>query len=336
MFLRRILSLVELSYLAAWPIAPLSFERAELGINNDSYFVRAREGEHVLRVYRNATEHSRVRDEHDLLARLALAGLPFATPMPLRTHSGDTLAVLETSDGPRLAALFPRIPGTAATLDVGNARIGGAALARLDAAFAAFDLPVRQPASLRDVHPLVPDPYATADLDLGDRGDHTHALFERVDAAHDALVASLPRQIVHGDFAFPNLLVADGHVTGFLDFEFAGADFRSADLAAALYVSAVRASERDRWPVLEAFASGYRGILPLDPLEVAAMPEMMVRRSAIGIVHWIGRWRAGIAPRDEPLARVERSVAFLRWIDANAPRVALTVAGATPPPARAR
>lgn len=319
-------------YVAAWPVAPLSFERAELGLNNDSFFVDAREGGYVLRIYRNATEPSRVRDEHDLLARLALAGLPFATPTPIRTIAGDTLAVLETPDGPRLAALFARIPGSPATLDARNGRLAGGALARVDLAFSRFDLPVRAPAALRDVHPLVPDPYvAVDDLAPGEHAEHVRRLFERVDAAHDALVASLPRQIVHGDFAFPNLLVEDGRVTGLVDFEFAGADHRAADLACALYIVTVRASDAERWNVLDAVANGYRRVLPLDPVEIAATPELMVRRSAIGLVHWMGRWRAGIAGRNEPLERIERSIFLTGWIDENASRLALTVAGTLPP-----
>lgn len=323
---------MDLRHLAPWPVAPLSVERAELGRNNETFFVDAREGGYVLRVYRNAAAPPRVRDEHDLLARLALADLPFATPLPLRTREGDTLAVLEIPDGARLAALFPRIPGSPAALDVSHARLAGGALARLDAAFARFDLPVRAPASLRDVHELVPDPHAAIEqLELGDRADQVRRLFERVDDAHEALASSLPRQIVHGDFAFPNLLVENGRVTGVVDFEFAGADLRAADLACALYIVAVRASPARRWAVLEALADGYRRVLPLDPLEIAAMPELVVRRAAIGVVHWIGRWMAGVAPRSEPLERVERSAFLVGWIDENASRLALTVAGSRPP-----
>ncbi len=323
---------MELAYLAAWPIVALSFERSTHGRNNDTYFVRAREGEYVLRVYRNASEPGRVRDEHDLLGRLAMAELPFQTPMPLRTREGDTLAVLETLEGARLAALFNRIPGAPAELNTTNARLAGAALARVDAALAGLHLPVHQPPTLRDVHELVPDPYAIDDLGLDPkRADHVGTLFERVEAAHDALASSLPRQIIHNDFAFPNVLVEDDRVTGLVDFESAGPDVRAADLAAALYVTSVRASAEERWRVLEALATGYRRTLPLDPLEVAAMPELMVRRSAIGLIHWIGRWRAGIADRSEPLERVDRSRAFLTWIDENAARLAVTVAGASPP-----
>lgn len=321
------------SDLRAWPIAPTSApRRAEHGLNNDSYFVSAREGEFVARVYRNTADPARVRDEHDLLARLALQELPFAVPAPLRTASGDTLAVLESTEGPRLAALFPRIPGEPASLDIPNARIAGRALAQLDAAFGRLDLPVSPPATLRDVHPLVPDPAgALDDLELADRGAVVRTIFERVEAGHDPIAASLPRQIVHGDFAFPNVLVEGGRVTGMLDFDFAGADIRASDLACAMYIMVVRGDPAQRWPLLEALTAGYRLSLPLDPLEIAAIPELMLRRAAFGLVHWIGRWRQGIAPRDEPLQRVERSTLFVDWLDANAARIALVASGLKPP-----
>jgi Ser/Thr protein kinase RdoA (MazF antagonist) len=128
--------------------------------------------------------------------------------------------------------------------------------------------------------------------------------------------------------------VSEARVTGMLDFEFAGPDTRAADLAAALYVISVRAPESGRWRVLEAFASGYRRSLPLDPAEAAAVPDLMLRRSAVGLVHWIGRWRQGIAPVAEPLQRVERSTRFAAWLDLNAARMAAVVIGELKPKRR--
>lgn len=323
---------MELTDLRAWPITPRAIRRTEHGLNNESYFVDADEGQFVARIYRNTAEPARVRDEHDLLARLALQELPFEVPAPLPAEGGDTLAVFESPDGPRLAALFPRIPGEPATLGTPHARLAGRALAQLDVALARLDLPVRPPATIRDVHPLVPDPIDALDeLDLGDQHEGARRLLEEVDAAHDALAGSLPRQIVHGDFAFINVLIDEAKVTGMLDFEFAGPDIRAADLATAMYIVTVRAPDAQRWPVLEALTTGYRRSLPLDPLEVAAMPELMRRRSAFGVIHWIGRYRQGIAPRQEPVDRIARGAMLARWLDLNAARVAATVAGGFKP-----
>lgn len=315
-------------HLGAWPIAPTRVERAAHGLNNDTYFVTAAEGEFVLRVYRNTSDPKRVRDEHHLLGLLAQQELPFQTPAPVRTREGDTLAVLELDDGPRLATLFFRIPGEPAQGTVKDAHIAGLALAQLDVALAAIDMPFREPASLDDVHPLVPDALtALDDLDLGADRARIVDLFERVNAARDPLSASLPRQIVHGDFGYINVLVKDGTVTGMLDFEFAGGDLRAADLACAIYITIVRSGEAVIWTMLESLVRGYRRALPLDPSEAAAIPDLLLRRSAIGIVHWIGRWRAGLCGPDEPLAREGRNALLMRWLDANAPRLALLVAG---------
>jgi homoserine kinase type II len=326
---------MELRDLRAWPIAPTAIARTPHGLNNETYFVSAAEGEFVLRLYRNTADPKRVRDEHHLLALLASQELPFATPMPLRTSDGDTLAVLETDTGPRLPTVFFRIPGEPATGTARDARLAGRALAQLDLALARLDLPVRAPIALRDVHPLVPDPTAALDdLDLGSRRARTFALFDRVMTSHDALVASLPLQIVHGDFGYINVLLDDDKVTGLLDFEFAGPDMRAADLACAIYITVVRTPDAQRWPMLDALIGGYRRSLPLDPVEAAAIPDLLLRRSAFGIVHWIGRWRSGLCGPDEPLARIERSALLGTWLDANAPRIALAVAGAKLPARR--
>jgi Ser/Thr protein kinase RdoA (MazF antagonist) len=319
---------VDLADLAPWALTPRSLRRAELGLNNESYFVDAADGQFVARIYRNTADPARVRYEHELLAHLALQELPFAIPTLVKTTAGDTLAVLETPGGPRLAALFERIPGEPARLDAPHARLAGRALAQLDAAFGQLRIPLRAPGTIRDVHPLVPDPIdALVELDLGDRYGAARMLFEQVDAAHAALVGSLPLQIVHGDFAFINVLLDGGRVTGLLDFEFAGPDIRAADLACALYITTVRGDPTQRWPLLEALVTGYRRSLPLDPAEAAAIPDLMRRRSAFGLIHWIGRFRQGIASRQEPLDRIARGATLTEWLDVNAPRVAVLCLG---------
>jgi Ser/Thr protein kinase RdoA (MazF antagonist) len=187
---------------------------------------------------------------------------------------------------------------------------------------------VKAAPTIREAHPLVPEPIdALEELDLGERLPVTRRLFERVDAVHDPLVGSLPAQIVHGDFAYANVIVTDGRVTAFVDFEFAGPDVRAADLAAAMYVTAVRASDVARWPLLEALAAGYRRSLALDPIEVAAVAELMRRRNAFGIVHWIGRYRQGIASRDAPIERIDRGAWLSRWLDENEARLVATITG---------
>ena len=314
--------------LRAWPITPTSIDRAPHGFNNETYFVDAREGQFVLRVYRSTAEVGRVHDEHDLLGALALQELPFAVPTPMPTREGDTVAVLEGADGPRLATLFTRIPGSPAEKTPRHARLGGRALAQVDLVLARLDRPVRAPVRIRDVHPLVDDPIAALDeLDLGERSVVARGLLERVDESHDALAGALPWQIIHGDFAFPNVLIDQNVVTGFLDFEFAAPDMRAADLATALHVACVSSTAEERWPLLEALIAGYGRSIPLDPAEAAAMPDLMRRRSAIGVVHWIAKFRQSVGSRQDVVDRIDRGIALSQWLDENAVRIAATALG---------
>ena len=326
---------MDLAQLAPWPITPTRVAPTGRGLNNETYYVDAAEGPFVLRVSRNTADPRDVRNEHELLGRLAAQDLPFQTPVPLKTTAGDTLAIFESADGPRLATLFFRISGEPALGTVRDAYPSGRALARLDVALAHVELPVREPIALGDVHPLVPDPLeALDDLDLGADRARIVDLFERAITSRDALAASLPQQIVQGDFGYVNVLLEKDVVTGILDFEFAEADLRAADLACAIYITVVRSAPADRWPVLDSLITGYRRTLPLDPTEAAAIPDLLLRRSAFGIVHWIGRWRAGLCGPDEPLARVTRNALLAEWLEGNAPRVVLAVAGEKLPAAR--
>ncbi|HYK98371.1 MAG TPA: phosphotransferase [Candidatus Acidoferrales bacterium] len=326
---------MDLEQLAPWPITPTRLVPTGSGVNNETYFVDATEGQFVLRVSLNTADPRRVRYEHELLGRLVAQELPFQTPAPVKTRENDTLAVFESAEGPRLATLFFRIPGEPGTPTTALAHPAGRALGQLDAALARVDLPVRGPLSLADVHPLVPDPLAALDdLDLGADRTRILALFERVTAADAMLSVTLPAQIVHSDFAFPNVLFDGKVVTGLVDFEMAAPDVRAADLACAIYITIVRAAPADRWAVLDSLITGYRRALPLDPTEAAAIPDLLLRRSASGIVHWIGRWRAGLCGPDEPLARVARNASLTDWLEAYAPRVVLAVAGEKLPAVR--
>lgn len=327
---------MELTQLAAWPITPRAAERIASGVNNESYFITADEGAYVLRISHNTLDPKRVRDEHDLLGHLAHQGLPFAVPTPVLTNDGDTLAVIETERGALLATLFQRIPGEPAQATTIGARLAGRALAQVDVALAQVERPVRAPGQLRDVHALVPDPVAAVgDLELApDDRRRIATLIDRVMTSHDALAASLPWQIVHGDFAFANVLIDEDRVSGFVDFEFAGSDVRAADLACAIYITIVRTPAAERWRMIDALISGYRRSLSLDPIEAAAIPELLFRRSAQGLVHWIGRWRAGLTTREDVLGRVQRNAVLTGWLAANDARLALAVVGQAKLPAR--
>ncbi len=275
-------------------------------------------GDFVLRLYTNVADPSRQRFEHELLRRLGLAGLPFEVPHPVPSATGDTLRVV---DG-RLAALFVRIAGEPASEDDPIARrVGAAALADVDAALGSldrFDEGVPSFTGRLDaMHPLVGDLDAAAaesGLDADDARRLAIALGE-VTELGGPLYASLPQQVTHGDFGFGNLLMHDGAVTGYVDFEHSGWDVRAMDLAVGLY----------RWPQLgdvamarcDEFGRAYCARLALDVAEVAALPALMRLRAGVAFVHWTGRRRAGLATADATRWRARRALLVNDWVERN-------------------
>lgn len=96
--------------------------------------------------------------------------LPFATPVPLPLTAGGTIAVVDTGEWPRAAALFRWIPGeNPDDGDVSGIAVAGGALARLDVALATVRTTLPAPAFEGDmtrVHPAVTDLASLPELDL--------------------------------------------------------------------------------------------------------------------------------------------------------------------------
>ncbi len=298
------------SVLDQWSLPrPRVLHRAEQGINNETWFVSCAAGEYVLRVY-SEQRHEGIRFEHELLGRLVELALPFATPRPVPTRDGDTIAAASSWAGPRPAALFHRLPGeTLNDGDFSGVRSAGAAFAALDRALASIDRTNHAaPAfhgDLRQVHPAISDVDHLPDVVGVDAARLVRVVAENA----QALYASLPRQIVHGDFAFSNILVADGNVTALLDFEFAGWDVRAAELAAAIALSLSKTTGDLLWrPLLR----GYLGSFGLDPAEIAALPALALQHEAVTLAWWSGRALSGSASRESVAQHVERALRLER------------------------
>lgn len=297
---------------------PRELRRAEQGLNNETWFVTCASAEYVLRIYSEQRVEA-IRFEHELLHLLAEQALPFRTPRPVPTQDGDTIAVAATSGGPRPAALFHRLPGeTLDDGDVAGVRSAGAAFAELDRALASVARTnSTAPAfhgDFRQIHP------ALSDLtDLGAVIGVDAARFVQL-AAENAqpLYASLPRQIVHGDFAFSNVLVRGSKVTALLDFEFAGWDVRAAELAAALGLSLSKTTGDLLWrPLLR----GYLPSFGLDPTEIAALPALALQHEAVILTWWSGRALSGSAPPESIAQHIERALRLERWMSRSGPRL---------------
>jgi homoserine kinase type II len=296
--------------LDAWDLPrPRELVRSALGLSNETYFVTSAAGEHVLRAY-VAKPLQGIRFEHEILRRLIEADLPFRTPRPLATIGGDTVAL--DIDTARHCALFPRIPGD--TLDGANAAdvaLAAEAFARLDMALAGIertDVPAPSfGGDLTALHPAVTD-LTELDEVVGRRG---REMLERAAESAALMYASLPAQLVHGDFGFGNVLLRAGRVRGIVDFEHAGRDLRAMELAAGLSSAIAREARDALWrPVLR----GYLGKLQLDPAELAALPALAILHWAVIVVWWAGRSLEGRPFPDGLAVLVDRALAVERWV----------------------
>lgn len=305
--------------LDAWRLPrPRRFRLAAGGYQNATLLVSCAAGEFVLRVYTNVDDPSHQRFEHELLRHLATAELPFAVPRPLPSEDGDTLRVV----GGRLAALFARIPGElAGPEDTSVRRTGAIALAELDDALARierFDAAVPSfTGDLAAMHPLVDD-LASAAADSGLdllTADRLAVSLEEVRALSQPLYASLPQQVTHGDFGFGNLLIRDGRIVGFLDFEHSGRDVRAMDLAVGLFRWSPYGG--DALERCDEFGRAYCGRLALDPTELAALPALLRLRAGVSFVHWLGRLRSGLTSPEEVRRRAARALVTRDWVDEN-------------------
>jgi len=325
--------------LSAWPIAVSGTPRqTNAGTNNRSHIVDSPAGPYVLRIYQNTNDLERITYEHALLDRLQHAGLPFATPLPLATDSGDTFVVAANGGVPVVAALFPSIPGHEPQRGrVAEAKACGQALGELDAALAQIavektfpgppwfgqpgpdDELARNPIEAAGQFPLVPEKRRAL------RG----LLNELVELAPN-LYAGLPHQIIHADFYPSNVLMRGNQVSGILDFEFASPGPRAMDVAiglAAFGISTWRAIIDLR--IAEAFVTGYQRRIPLTSVEIEALPDLLRLREATSLVHWIGRHDQGLATEHDILWRMDRLLDLDQWMIENGDNLVGCVAQAT-------
>ena len=291
------------------------------GVNNQTFLVRRRQRRYVLRVT-GFLSVAEVTSEHRILWRLRQSDLPFRVPEPVAAPNGQT--VIETPAGP--ATLCRWLPGVRPGVgsEMAFERLGRA-VGLADAALA--DVPLAD--ALRDwrtdprwVRPGDP-PADVLFAELRSAGITAEQVAVLTAAARRAgrwwpNTDDLPAQVIHGDLTPANLLADPdtGEVIGLLDFELASAGFRVQDVMAALYHST--ALTTPDWPRrTAAFLRGRSSVRRLEPVEVAALPELLIAQS-LGSVLWRAvRWRAGLARFADVIARVERLEASTRWLAEN-------------------
>lgn len=291
-----------------WPVEPASASVAASGSNNQTVLLDCPDGRFVARVHHNA-DVARVRAEHRLLAALAGTSLPFEIPRPLPGLDGST--VRATAYGP--VSLVPLLAGERPDpSDPRHQRAAGVALAELDTALGTLRAelaPVVWSGRLDDITPSAPDLDDLCRRFDADPVLASYASWFRGALARHRVPGDLPRQIIHGDYAYSNLLMSDDRVGAVLDFEIAGADLRVNDLVAALAACTHAPDPADDDHVL-ALCGGFGSVLRVSPAEAHALPDLL-RARILGSVVWsAGRWLRGHAPAVEVADRLAAGQAY--------------------------
>ena len=124
-----------------------------------------------------------------------------------------------------------------------------------------------------------------------------------------------PLSFVHGDLVTDNFMVSNGNsVTGIIDFEFVGVDWRIMELATSL-----SKFPEDEEPLhnLSLFARGFCAAFPegkLNPVEVDALPSMIRLRMVSNVIYFAGRALSGEAGVSYLVDRVPGYCRRLKWL----------------------
>lgn len=137
---------------------------------------------------------------------------------------------------------------------------------------------------------------------------------------------SLPQQVIHRDVDPSNTLVAEGRVSGSLDFEYAGVDARALDVAAALKYTVRAWENHEPWETARSFCRGYRGWQALSDAEASAIPWLTRLRELAAM-----ELRAGRARTDDEaaplLGRLQAMRASAEWLERHGEHLVEIAAG---------
>ena len=206
-----------------WPIAgPWRLSPLSGGTNNLVWRAETADGErYVLHLFPDLTQLPRLRYEAALLSTLSNVGLPFRLPLPIRTHSGDSVAFLEQeAETLAFAILSPFLPGERPDRnDPSLAPPAGAAMAALDNALAALP-EIAVPAGFEPMlsygglvrgYAPVPDSLAAVErLPIQhDQARQIQSILASVLEEVPDLYVRLPQQLLHQDYGPANIFMED-------------------------------------------------------------------------------------------------------------------------------
>jgi 4-aminobutyrate aminotransferase-like enzyme/Ser/Thr protein kinase RdoA (MazF antagonist) len=223
---------------------------------------------HVLKLHAPDTDAAWL-DLQDAAMEHVAGRAGVATPRVVRDRDGAA----RVTTGKGIARVLTWVPGTpwAELRDPGAEALAslGRAVAGLDASLADFD------------HPALDRPLRWNMVRAGDlRADD--AVLERFVEQVEPALRALPAQAVHNDANEHNVLVGDdGLVCGLIDF----GDLCRAPRACGLAVACAYAMTGLAVPEREVLAlvAGYHEVAPLEPRELALLPDLIRTRLAMSV-----------------------------------------------------
>jgi Ser/Thr protein kinase RdoA (MazF antagonist) len=304
-----------------WDIpTPWDFDTIDSPSHNHLALIRgADDRAYVLCTY-DSTDPTPAQYVHDVLQQIDVAALPFALPVGLRTRSGA--AVVVQHDGYRnwVMSMTPLYAGDHPTLeDNASAMRAGVALGHVSRALAAVPIPPATAPTVAfgdytQLHPGISDPVMNvhvAPLSV----DRVVKLMELVGVCQAFVAESrtLPRQLIHGDFAPANIMFERDAVTAVLDFECVHADARIYDLAIAVSNWCTFDASYDR-RVLRALGRGFCSVVTLEAAESAAFfPAVrMVRMQRF--LYTLGAYTTGTVTRVQVERAAQAVLSYEAWL----------------------
>eukprot|EP01038_Epipyxis_sp_PR26KG_P005885 gene5885-8115_t len=297
------------------------------GVNNVVQYVDTSDkNRYILRIYNNGNNFERVVFEHAILDELRDVQLSFKIPTTIRSLENKQ-AYARLSNGAE-ASLFEiiagKLPKLSKVYEIGKASGElSAALAdvKLDGKLNIKSFPNPPYYELYKVHHAVTKESFT-EVMKSELFDHVrkysdilyNEIIEIEQLANKLNELGLPKQLIHGDLHYDNVLVSDNDVSGILDFEFCAYDWRAMELAVCL---SKYAGEPDAKKYFDEFLEGYLQHGYLTETEVNVIPDLINLRILSNVVYFVGRAIAKEDNIDSLTKRAESYSNRVKWIKDN-------------------
>merc|ERR1712048_39814 len=310
--------------LGFWVDSPASIpmEATSGGVNNIVQYVDLPEGKKLLRIYNNGLDTPRVKFEHAILEKLnAEHTFPFKVPNFLKSKTGTSFVKLSNGAEACLCDFIEgELPKLTCVEEIGEA--SGAlctAMGKLEGVDLAGSSTPHDD-MWKNHHALTRDGFVAEMKSSAFDGPLRKVADEMMEETLEVTrkcqeeYSSLPRQLIHADMHYDNILTKDGKVTGILDFEFAAYEWRAMELAICL---SKYAGEDDALQYFDEFIKGYAKTAVLTKPEAIAMPDLINLRTLSNIAYFVGR---SIAKEDDISAlttRIENYAKRINWMKEN-------------------